>query len=481
MIRLAIGCVTEPTPKFLNQTILLLQTLRHFGGSVAQCDFYVGSTGRIPDEYMDELIRYSPNIFYCERNLEHPHSNKLHFLEYIMSEDMIKEYTHIMLLDCDTVICGDFAEYVRRTTSVSAKYADKAGVPSQLFRKIFKKFNIAWPGLTAVSDIDAVPMPPYYNAGVMIFTYDALKSLLPTWLYYNSIIITTKALHPRQFFTDQVSFAVAIAELGIKVTNLPPKMNYPTHFPVGMYPDTYQDVFPLIIHHHNKLDDHGGLMSLPFEGVKLKIREINHHISQSWRTTFNQARFWDTRYEIHPKLGSGSGSRGDLRDYKANLVEDALKGENGTINTVLDIACGDQQVLQRIRFPHYIGVDISTVAIQKAQHRGILATSEKYFAGDFTKLPLQTADLVICLDMLIHMGSYQEYYWAVQKLVDLTGKTGLVSGYCAPTGDWGIVFYYEPLKRTLKEAGATNIKRVGEYRGIEVYQFGPINRDFGLE
>jgi SAM-dependent methyltransferase len=73
--------------------------------------------------------------------------------------------------------------------------------------------------------------------------------------------------------------------------------------------------------------------------------------------------YWIKRYE---KQGhSGSGSKGKLRKFKAQIINAFVKVKN--IQSVIEFGCGDGSQLQLASYPKYLGLDVSPIAIQKCQ------------------------------------------------------------------------------------------------------------------
>jgi hypothetical protein len=189
-------------------------------------------------------------------------------------------------------------------------------------------------------------------------------------------------------------------------------------------------------------------------------------------STLENRTFWNTRYRTNPSLGSGIGSRGELAAQKRALVEDAwiASGEH----SILDVGFGDLKVLDLSRFHDYIGIDVSDVAVDNARRRypnHIFIRAD--FAGEADP-EVPKANLVVCLDVLIHQLDAAAYRRMVRRLVEHGRRCGLVSGYDGPPPpDFAsnITAFHEPLSQTLSHAGATTLTRVGEYRGLTAFRF----------
>lgn len=79
------------------------------------------------------------------------------------------------------------------------------------------------------------------------------------------------------------------------------------------------------------------------------------------RIRFQGSRnYWETRYM--KRETSGRGSYGKLAVFKANTINDFVANHN--IESVIEFGVGDGSQLSLFTFKRYIGLDISTTAIQ---------------------------------------------------------------------------------------------------------------------
>jgi SAM-dependent methyltransferase len=143
--------------------------------------------------------------------------------------------------------------------------------------------------------------------------------------------------------------------------------------------------------------------------------------------------FWNHRYATLPQLGSGPGSRGYAANYKNAVIRAMIEG--GEIDTILDIGCGDlcwldDQITQSCS---YVGCDISEVAIDK----NVAAyPSARFFVHDIVAAPVgQTADLVVCFDVLIHQIARAAFSTALTNILAAVGRIALLSYQTPPLAD----------------------------------------------
>jgi SAM-dependent methyltransferase len=184
------------------------------------------------------------------------------------------------------------------------------------------------------------------------------------------------------------------------------------------------------------------------------------------RPRFENRAFWNERYVRDPAKGSGPGSRGEKLALKNRLIRDAI--ERFEITSVLDIGCGDIAILEGMEMAHYVGIDISDVIV--ARNR-VLRPDWRFenidAAADDETLP--SADLVLCLDVLIHQKSRLHYERIVQRALAGAKKLAMISGHAQPSGGWN-VFFHEPIGQTIRRARPDACLRVcAGYRNTEIY------------
>lgn len=164
-------------------------------------------------------------------------------------------------------------------------------------------------------------------------------------------------------------------------------------------------------------------------------------------------------------LGSGWGSRGEVLEYKRQVlrsVYDELQPKS-----VLDIGCGDMELSSVLPDAGYTGLDLSDVIVEKNRKR---FPARSFRQGSFLDIDVDTYQLILLFDVLIHMPKEEIYRGMVQKMVDHS-HYGLVAGFNTAFKPDGIVYFYEKLEDTLTKAGATNIKPLGEYRDTTMLLF----------
>jgi hypothetical protein len=69
------------------------------------------------------------------------------------------------------------------------------------------------------------------------------------------------------------------------------------------------------------------------------------------RRLYDNRSHWNERYATNMELGSGHGSRGEIRDYKRDLITRAMQDHG--LNSVIDLGCGDIEIIRELDIPRY--------------------------------------------------------------------------------------------------------------------------------
>ena len=120
-------------------------------------------------------------------------------------------------------------------------------------------------------------------------------------------------------------------------------------------------------------------------------------------------------------MDSGSGSYGELARFKAEVLNEFVR--DNSVASVVELGCGDGNQLGLAQYPAYLGLDVSSAAIDLCRAR---------FAGDRAKSfllydPVRTvnmerflaADIAISLDVIYHLLEDEVYASYLQLLFSL--------------------------------------------------------------
>ncbi len=196
-------------------------------------------------------------------------------------------------------------------------------------------------------------------------------------------------------------------------------------------------------------------------------------IAPQEEAAFDNRRFWNDRYRMNPELGSGYGSRGTVGRQKTTCLARAVREFEP--DSILDVGCGDRVLWEPVALPQgtrYTGIDVAEEQIERLRRQW---PDLCFVAGDFLawSKDVPAADLVVCLDVLIHQHERAAYTAFVERLWQCTSRCLLVAGFEEqPTGEYAgaITAWHEPLSATLARAGAPPGTVLLRYRGTTLWQ-----------
>jgi hypothetical protein len=257
---------------------------------------------------------------------------------------------------------------------------------------------------------------------------------------------------------------LAIHRSGLPFVLAPSNVNYYVHFS-GSH-NYFNNSRPIsLLHYHNAsinvvgtLEPEGAVTAQEIAAVACANRQIARH--------FNNGLFWEKRYAHFIERGSGVGSRGKNLEYKRKLLREQGAEQ---ARSVLDVGCGDLEVLKTLALHSYVGVDQSKTALEIA----------KRARPDWTFFPAPArnapgAELVLCFEVLIHQDTLGQYLDLIKYLAEKTESTLLVSGYEEETDSIRrnpMLFYYEPLSVSLERTGRfQSITVVGHHSDVVIFR-----------
>lgn len=122
------------------------------------------------------------------------------------------------------------------------------------------------------------------------------------------------------------------------------------------------------------------------------------------KNTFSGSHeYWERRYKEGGS--SGTGSYGQLADFKAEVINDFVSSNQ--ISSVIELGCGDGHQLSLAQYENYIGLDVSTKAIELCQSLFNNDASKQFWIYDpkhYIDEPLPyRAQLALSLDVIYHL------------------------------------------------------------------------------
>ncbi len=457
MTRFAFSCVVDNDPVLVAQAFIWLNCMRSRGGFRDE-DIFVHITDLANTEFLNWVRSSKVNVIEIEPFDERsPHSNKIEQLKTFVHSN----YDQVVCMDCDTAWIGDRALPVG--APVAASIVHQANPPEQVLSDIFAASTLGPPEWFPVFFADGegreLSDRNNCNGGLYIIQQDFVSTLEPKWREWARWALDRHDLFASwAFFTDQVSFALAMRDIGANVRHLDLVWNYPTNVATELLPD----IPPQLLHYHRELTPHLKLKKVGRRRVDDEIDKFNSAIEQYVSNTLLNSVFWDFRYSAHPEFGSGVGSRGAALSNKTELLEKALGGFLATNVSVVDVGCGDLELTRHLPLADYLGVDVSQASLELA--------SSKRPDWKFELLPLGAgvpeADIVLCIDVLIHQKTEAAFLSLIEQLAGATRRRLVVGGYEAPprfTSE--ITAYHLPLTQALKNTGNfIDIQVIGFHR-----------------
>jgi ABC-type polysaccharide/polyol phosphate transport system ATPase subunit len=276
-LRLLIGCVAENTPKYLSQALRLLQSVRWFGGKIANAQFTICVIEGVDASFKSHFERYGATVRIVPRyNLKCPVTNKIRFLQ---QEDIL-DYDTVILLDCDTIIVQDPSSFLSEKV-FRAKISDGPTIPHEIFAVLFEFFGMPLPTQNYSCTVWGQKTIPYFNTGVLIFPKTTLLTLVSNWIEFTNKLVENIGLIPgREHFCEQASMALALAASGERYEVIGNEMNFPTHFEHREESALLHDIDPFIIHYHSCFDAEGYINGSKYPLANARIDRFNQRMRQ---------------------------------------------------------------------------------------------------------------------------------------------------------------------------------------------------------
>ena len=114
---------------------------------------------------------------------------------------------------------------------------------------------------------------------------------------------------------------------------------------------------------------------------------------------FRSATYWEQRYLQGGN--SGAGSHGRLADFKAMVINQLAEKHN--IRKVLDLGCGDGAQASAFEIDAYVGVDVSSSAVQQCKERFRAKPNWQFFLSSEREAWIGYYDMTLSLDVIYHL------------------------------------------------------------------------------
>jgi 2-polyprenyl-3-methyl-5-hydroxy-6-metoxy-1,4-benzoquinol methylase len=460
--RVAFSCVVDAKPKFEWQAFLWAHSLVR-NGCCDPRDLRVHCLPGVTQNFRRTVGSLGVSLVEIEPFDGHAYCNKI---QQCFS-GAFEGYDTVVLTDCDLFFV-DRPELPREGT-FAGKVVDVPNPPLEDLRAIYDAAGVPLPGTVPVDCALSASEATYrtnLNGGFYVVDAAILPALGTRWKERALWLLDRLAmLGSHTAHVDQVAMSLALYDLGIEVTPLTARTNFPAHLPVERL-RTLNVPSIDVLHYHSHVLPGGQLGTTGLANIDTVIARANASIEAIIGENMDNLLFWNWRYACFPHLGSGVGSRGETLEYKKQLLAGAVRPFRE--KAVLDVGCGDLETSKALDLRDYQGMDVSAAALEIAQSKRPDWRFTQGNLADETAAP--RADLVLCLDVLIHQKRREEYEGLVSALISSARERLIVSGYeRPPTHRSNIVGFHEPLSTTLRKSGAfSEVFEIGSYRDVSV-------------
>ncbi len=421
-------------------------------------DIYIHCSAGV-NEYIREIfLSLGINVIDFEPFGDGKYCNKLVQIPALANVD----FDILVLLDTDTVFVEDMSKEFS-TDAVSGKIVDAYNPSLECLTSIFKDADIKVPPIVPVDTGEGLTFAGNFNGGCYVIPKKFASELGQEWRKWAQFLLSDNrhlANEGKTAHVDQVSFAMACANLDLPIRHMSTNHNYFTHFEAQKaYFDPKSHI--CMLHYHNDGLNVLGLIEksrVSNQAAIVAIDKANSIISRC----FNNELFWSFRYDRFPERGSGIGSRDENAQYKSELlVEHGI--ENAS--SILDVGCGDLEVIKRLKLQGYLGLDSSPKALEIAQtKRPDLAFRLSQGAAWPSK------EFVVCFEVAIHQSTSKDYDELLKNVIAATTKTLIISGYQTKLPHH-MVYFYEPIIETLRRLGHfKSIEKIGAHTDVVIYR-----------
>lgn len=154
--------------------------------------------------------------------------------------------------------------------------------------------------------------------------------------------------------------------------------------------------------------------------LRQALRRVGYAIRGN-RKFRSSGEYWEQRYRNGGNSGAGSYSR--LAMFKAAVLNQFVVKHH--VGTVIEIGSGDGAQLTLAEYPNYIGVDVSTVAVE-ATRRKFADDPSMRFIHTSEVTENDRAELALSLDVVYHLVEDEVFDAYMRQLFDSATKYVIV-------------------------------------------------------
>lgn len=459
--RMAASFIIDADPVFAYTGWSLVHSILKYT-ALAPSDIHVQCTPEVANRVVERFQGLGCQTHRLSRFGDGRYCNKLAQWENLRDQDI----DHVVFLDTDMICIGDFTAFLP-IDAIGGKVVDLPNPELALLDQLFERAGfVDRPPIIQVEASDGTTYQGNCNGGFYSVPSQFADTLFDAWRQRaEQLLGDIEPLRAvgKEMHVDQISFCMALHETALPYVSLPSNVNYYLHFP-GPHAQ-FDPSRPLaLIHYHNSSLNVLGLLE-PVGAVEQHEAAAAVLANELIREQFDTQLFWDLRYNRFPERGSGVGSRGDNLAYKRDLL---ISEGVETAASVLDVGCGDLEVVGSLNLHNYLGLDQSQQSLDVARSK---RPDWQFMLAPGDAPP---ADFVICFEVLIHQRSLDEYRQLVEYVAQRTRQRLIISGYDAQ-GDHvaanHMIYFHEPLRRSLEATGRfSSIQQIGGHSDVVIYR-----------
>ncbi|MCM3881611.1 MAG: FkbM family methyltransferase [Vicinamibacterales bacterium] len=304
------SCVVDASPVLYHQTMVWAWTAIHLAGidpSQLVVHLVVGSDDRLRRDLARIGVRCIPVQPFAKGT---PSCNKLVQLD----SEALLSHPRVVLSDCDIAWIAPVDGHLFGGQP-RAKVVDLANPPLELLEPLFLEAGFPDAATSITSIGNQATLHNNCNGGLYLLSGGWLRRLQEPWKrWLDWVEARAVQLGPYSVHMFQVSFALAMEELGARVEHLPLEYNFPTHTNRTAECSVESDIRAL--HFHRAYDTSGLLLPTGVARVDKAVTAVN---------TFLWPRFAGAWWMNGPELVTRESVHGRFRTRRYDHVTQQLE------------------------------------------------------------------------------------------------------------------------------------------------------------
>ena len=271
--KIAIVCQVPAEEPFTKEAEYLFRSINAYGGKLAKAEKIACFSESVSDETISSLEKLGVKTRLIEPiDSRCVHANKIQMLG--LSEEV--DFDVLVALDTDTIILKDFSNFIDEK-KIGAVRDDVDPLGLDNWKILFEHFGLKLPDERFHSYVNWKKTIPYFNTGVLFIPQAYVSDLYTTWKSYVNKLLDAYEKFPiiakSSFWTDQISFTLAVHGGEFSYSPLSLEMNFPTH--VSLHKNCkIEDINPFLIHYHHRISKLGNVRNCYYENINKCLDKI---------------------------------------------------------------------------------------------------------------------------------------------------------------------------------------------------------------